>query len=721
MTSSGMTLRILGLFLVALFSSGAFVTSGDVRAQGSDQQSAEVGRFLAEGRYADALLPLQQALDQARGEQDVTGEAITLHDLGIAYLGLGDGDQAEVHLNQAVALAERAGMAILGASALDNLGTLYAGRPGERERAAASYRRAIELAEAEDSPELAFNASTNLARLDLDDGSTPATLSLLERARLHLDAMAESDEKTENILLLGRLSARAGDIEAAYGALSTVRERAEAAGQPRLEALATGYLADIYAEQGRPNDATLLYDQASFLAQSADAPELIYRWQWQIGRLAAKTGDVDRAIDHYQTAVTALDRLRPTLISATTPLSRDIDLRAPYVELADLMLRRASGATDASDRQRDLEEARQTIERYRSTELTDYFQDECVTDLLASVKPIDQLAARTAVLYPIVMADRLAILISLPDGLQQRSVPVGAEALTQQILEFRQLLEKRTTNQFLRPAQALYDIMIRPLQPTLAAAGIDTLVIVPDEALRTVPLGAMHDGDAFVVDRYALATVPSLQLIEPKPLAQLDLQPLLTGLSDSVQGFPALPHVESELSTIGGLIGGEVLRNKNFVTDLVQQSLSATPHSVVHIASHAQFTGNAKDSFILTYDGRLDMDSLERFIKQSRFRDQPVELLTLSACETAAGDDRAALGLAGLAVKSGARSAVASLWHVNDLASSLLIADFYQRLRAQRGISKAKALQQAQIDTKKDLRFRHPAYWAPMILIGNWL
>ncbi|MEM8949004.1 MAG: CHAT domain-containing protein [Pseudomonadota bacterium] len=695
--------------------------SGDLLADEQVVHSVETGHLLAAGRYLDAIAPLSQALDQARLEEDVQAEAASLHDLGVAYLGLGELDEAAERLNLAIRRAETAGLMTLAASALDNLGTLHTRRPGESAEAAASYRRAIGLAEAEGNRPLAFNALTNMARLDLDAARIEDAASLLTRAKDQLASMADGPGKIEDTLLLGKLWTQAGSIEAAYTTLNDAREHARAAEQPRQEALASGYLADLYAQSERNDDAAILYDQAAFLAQAADAPDLVYRWRWQAGRLTAKTGDTDRAIDYYRAAVDALDRLRPTLIEGGTGTPNSFDLRAPYVELADLILRRAAGNADAEAKNQDLEEARDTIERYRSTELTDYFQDECVTDLLASVESVDKLAPNTAVLYPILMADRLVILLSLADGLQQRSIPLGADALGEKILAFRQLLEKRTTNQYLRPARELYDLLLRPLEPTLAAADIDTLVIVPDDALRTVPLGALHDGERFLVDRYALATVPSLRLIEPKPLTELGLQPLLTGLSEPVQGFPALPHVDDELTTIGNLIGGNVLRNQNFVTGQIQRSLSATPHSVVHIASHAQFTGDAKDSFILTYDGRLDMDSLERFIKQSRFRDQPVELLTLSACETAAGDDRAALGLAGLAVKSGARSALASLWHVNDQASSILIADFYERLQSQPGITKAEALQQAQVETKKDLRFRHPAYWAPLVMIGNWL
>ena len=103
-----------------------------------------------------------------------------------------------------------------------------------------------------------------------------------------------------------------------------------------------------------------------------------------------------------------------------------------------------------------------------------------------------------------------------------------------------------------------------------------------------------------------------------------------------------------------------------------------------------------------------------------RYSDQPVELLTLSACQTAAGDDRSALGLAGVAIKAGARSALGTLWFVNDEASSQLITDFYRHL-LEPGQTKASALQLAQRSLITDPRYRHPGYWSPFLLIGNWL
>jgi len=153
----------------------------------------------------------------------------------------------------------------------------------------------------------------------------------------------------------------------------------------------------------------------------------------------------------------------------------------------------------------------------------------------------------------------------------------------------------------------------------------------------------------------------------------------------------------------------------------VDKEFAVDNYSIVHIASHGHFDSDAAKTFVLTYDGKLSLDELERMIRPSQIRDKPVELLTLSACQTAAGDDRAALGLAGIAVKAGARSAFATLWFVDDEASTMLVGDFYSDLHNLPGISKAKALQKAQVKLLADPRYGHPCYWAPYLIIGNWL
>jgi len=244
-----------------------------------------------------------------------------------------------------------------------------------------------------------------------------------------------------------------------------------------------------------------------------------------------------------------------------------------------------------------------------------------------------------------------------------------------------------------------------------------------DGALRNVPLGAFHDGEEFLIQRYALATTPGLNLTDPKPIPRGDIRFLVNGLTDAVQGYPALPSVEVELEAMQNLFSDDavvLLKNQEFVVDEVENLISRQAFDVVHFASHGEFQADVSQSFLLTYDEKLTMDKLDSFMRLRRFSEEPVELLTLSACQTAAGDDRSALGLAGIAIKAGARSALGTLWFINDRAASQVISDFYAHL-GDGGNSKAEALRLAQLELIEDRRFNHPGYWAPFLLIGNWL
>src|SRR5205823_4752924 len=179
-------------------------------------------------------------------------------------------------------------------------------------------------------------------------------------------------------------------------------------------------------------------------------------------------------------------------------------------------------------------------------------------------------------------------------------------------------------------------------EPALAAQGVKTLVFVADGELRTVPMAALYDGERFLIEKYAIAVAPGLKLTDVRPLArarQLDV--LAAGISDKVQGFNELPGVRSEVDQIFGIYGGRRLLNAQFKTEPFEGELRRVPYSVVHIASHGQFDRSAdpEKTFVLTYNGKLNLNELERLIQPSQFRGQPVELLALSACETASGPD----------------------------------------------------------------------------------
>jgi CHAT domain-containing protein len=195
---------------------------------------------------------------------------------------------------------------------------------------------------------------------------------------------------------------------------------------------------------------------------------------------------------------------------------------------------------------------------------------------------------------------------------------------------------------------------------------------------------------------------------------------LAVGVTEAVQGFPALPNVTAELQELQTLLGSQNLVNREFLAANLEKKLKEEQFSIVHVASHGEFGNDVENTFLLTFDAKLSLDRLNEMVGVFRFRDDPLELLTLSACDTAAGDDRAALGLAGMAIKAGARSALATLWNINDEAAVDLVLDFYRQVKNPT-ISRAVALQRAQLKLIENPRYEHPGFWSAFLMINNWL
>jgi CHAT domain-containing protein len=364
--------------------------------------------------------------------------------------------------------------------------------------------------------------------------------------------------------------------------------------------------------------------------------------------------------------------------------------------------------------------ARDIVESFKVAELQDYFLDDCVSEASAKAINLDFVSKTAVIVYPILLPDRTELLVSLPSGLERFTVPVGADALTREVRVFRHTLENRTMWTFLTHAQTLYDWLIRPFAQVLSQFPIETLVFVPDGPLRTIPMAALHDGKQFLIRQYAVATTPGLKLTDPRPLQKKQAKILALGLTEAVQGFTPLPYVLTELQTLQNFYQSTLLINEDFRLANIEAALQRDHFSIVHVASHGKFGRDVKDTFLLTFGEKLTMDWLDQLLEDFRPSETPLELLTLSACETAAGDDRAALGLAGVAIKAGARSALATLWSVHDQASSELVIEFYRQLQDPAG-SRALALQRAQLHLLDDPRYDHPSYWAPFLLLNNWL
>jgi len=682
------------------------------------------------GQYRQAVGSLGAALELAEQRGDLRRIASIVASLGNAHIALGPPETAAMYLDRALAVSRQLGDSTLTASILNNRGNLLVTQEKNAE-AIAAYKESAEIAKQAGQWLLRARALTNAATTLRRTGAAQESRDLLDVASGALRGLEATSETAFAWINVGlayrdlRPSLPAsGDqlLLRAAEALTEAAVQADKIGDRRTASYAWGYLGSLYETERRNAEALELTRRAILAAQQVNAPESLYRWQWQAGRLLKKLGSVEDAIASYRRAIYTLQSIRQELLVGYRAQATSFreTVGPVYFELVDLLLQRAATVQNRDQIAPYLIEARETVELFKVAELRDYFRDDCVDTALSKVTKLDVVSQTAVVVYPIILPDRTEFLVSLPSGLKRVSVPVGSDRLTQEVRQFRRRLEKRTTREYLPHAQQLYDWLIRPLEADFKEARIDTLVFVPDGPLRTIPMAALHDGKQFLISKYSMAITPGLNLTDPRPLKREGVKVLAVGVTEAVQGFSPLPNVAAELEALREIYKSTTLVDREFVVSKFEETLKQEQYTILHVASHGEFSSEPGKTFLLAFDGKLTMDRLDQFIGLFKFRDDPLELLTLSACDTAEGDDRAALGLAGVAIKAGARSAVATLWEINDVASAGLIADFYRGLQDP-SISRATALQRAQVKMLGDPRYEHPGFWAPFLLINNWL
>jgi CHAT domain-containing protein/Tfp pilus assembly protein PilF len=686
--------------------------------------------YQALGQYRDAVQNLESALALAEKSNDRAQVAIALGTLGNVYLATGPAETARKYLDEGLRLARELKNQDISAIILNNLGNLLT-RQKKYTEALAVYKESLSLASARNNHALVTTALINAATASTNINQHREAKALLDKALDQIRALEPSHDKAVGLVNIGLayfdLRSNLPDVKdslllLAHQTLGEAGTTAESIGDRRTASYAWGHLGRLYEEEHRYQEALQLTRRATFAAQHVNAPESLYRWEWQTARLLRKIGSIDDAIGAYRRAVRTLQSIRSELsVTYGAPQTSFRETMGPvYFELVDLLLQRGASLPDRDQVGPYLIEARETIELFKAAELRDYFRDDCVDVALSKITTLDVVAQSAVVIYPILLPDRTELLLSLPGGLKRVLVPVGAAALTEEVRQLRRNLEKRTTREYLPHAQKLYNWLIRPLEADLASSAIDTLVFVPDGALRTVPMAALHDGERFLIAKYAIGITPSLSLSDPRPIKREGMRVLAVGVTEAVQGFPALPNVAAELQGLQTLLGSQNLVNREFLAANFETKLQEQQFSIVHVASHGEFGNDVENTFLLTFDDKLSLDRVNQMVGVFRFRDDPLELLTLSACDTAAGDDRAALGLAGIAIKAGARSALATLWNINDQATVGLVLDFYGELKNP-AISRAAALQRAQLKLIDNPRYEHPGYWSAFLMINNWL
>ena len=774
-------MRIL-LFMIGLVLA---VASNAGRAQSEPLSLLKQGAaYRQHGDLHLAIDTLSSALRQAGDTQQKTRIA---GELGVAYYQAHRYDEAEPLLKQAyqgsIDPAERMRHAI-------DLGNLHAARKQAGD-AARYYGEA--RAQADADPSTGVSAGLNLARMAPENERLSKLAALIPELR----AVADGRERARYYLNLGQQARMLGvpGLRLAYESLEQAR-KLTGNGRDALAAEALDALAQLYEDEKRDAEALELTERAIGRLQSSEAHALLVNLEWRRGRLLRRLGQGSLALGAYQRAVDHIESIRQDIpVEYTDGRSSFRETLEPvYLGLADLLLSRAN---DAGPEQAQLiRRARDVVELIKQTELEDFLGDRCTIETVRAAKSV--IPAGAAVFYPIILPDRLELLLETAAGLQRRTVKVNSDAVRRESLRLARAM--RNVGLYTEASQQLYQWLIDPIEALLAEQRIDTVVVIPDGVLRLLPFAALHDGKQFMAEKYAVAVVPGLTLTRVLDPGKRKRTTLLAGLSEPgpvvdklplemtaamLKGDPvlatesgaravrgasafarrgdvraatssrivasdsgerslavkpdggavaaqvqrnstrlkqllALPGVREEIESLGRVTNNQTLFNQDFTVAALQRQLGAEDHGIVHIASHGFFGGTAETSFIMAFDDVVTMDGLQTLLRSESLQKNPIELLTLSACETAEGDDRSPLGMSGAALKARANTVLGSLWPVSDQAAKVMMSIFYQGLSGE-GITKVKALQKAQRQLIDSADMQHPFFWAPFILIGNWL
>ena len=662
-------------------------------------------------RSQKLLTEIKQQLNQ----YDPVIKAKVLHSLGTTLQTIGDLRHSESVLQESLAIAKEFNLSTEQASISFSLGNLYR-LLGEPETAISWYKKAIAgNIQPISKVEAQLNLLDSLA-LTNREADTIALLPQIEANLAHLPVsrptLYAQINLAKNLINLSSIEYNP-EIESR---LQQAIEQAVFLKDTRAESSARGTLGHYYEQQQQWKKAQAVTEKALTLAETINAKDISYQWQWQLGRILKAEDRKQMAIAPYTAAVDNLQSLRSSLVAINTDAQFSFreSVEPVYRELVGLLL-------DVNPNQEQLQQARNVIESLQLAELENFFQEACLD---AEPKQIDRVDPTAAVIYPIILSDRLEVILSLPDkSLKHYSTRLPEAEINNTIDNlYQSLYPFFSDRQRIELSHKVYNWLIEPAEADLAKNKVETLVFVLDGNLRNIPMSALYDGEKYAIEKYSIALTPGLQLL-PSSVSTEKLAAIVAGISESNQGFDALPGVKEELMRISTQLSSQLLLNDSFTEANLQNQLQKTNAPIVHLATHGQFGSTPEDTFIASWNQRIQVNELESILRdRTKSQVTPIELMVLSACETATGDKRATLGMAGMAVRSGARSTLATLWSVKDESTTRLIDKFYQQLvSSQLHPNKAEALRQAQLSLIESEDFNHPFYWSPFVLVGNWI
>ncbi|BAY25377.1 hypothetical protein NIES2100_51830 [Calothrix sp. NIES-2100] len=697
-------------------------------------------------RSVEILTYLEKKLQLDPGS---IAKAVGLRSLGDTLLAMGYGEKSRTILQQSLKIAESMpANADIGATYF-SLGN-NAKTQKQKSDAIAFYQKAVELSP---SPLTKVQAQLNHLSLLIEDGELTAALTLIpsiqsqlaqlptSRATIYAEInfaqslnkllsnysqstiQSSSTSSQGSILSIHYLEINSQDVAKI---LAQAIAQSRSLGDQQTEAYALLSLGNLYEQTKQWSEAQKLTQQALVLAQTSNAPEIVYRVDWQLGRLLWAQKDIKGAIAAYDAAVDTLQLLRLDLVAINQDVQfsfRD-SVEPVYRQSVELLLQSQGGKPD----EQTLDKARQRIEALQLAELDNFFREACLSGHSVPLdKIVDQDNATAAVIYPIILKNEIQVIVKIPKKpLQHYSTTISETEVNNTLLELRRnIVNPAAKSTIKKRSQQVYNWLIKPIESELLSKQVDTLVFVLDGALRNLPMASLYDGKQYLIEKYAIALSVGLQLLDPKPLVQQQIRALTAGLTEPPPGysnFSALRAIKSEVDLIAksGVSTTSIL-DEQFTSKALEKEVNTVPFNIVHLATHGQFSSRAEDTFILAADGPINVTQFDSLLRsRDESKPQAVELLVLSACQTAAGDNRAALGLAGAAVRAGARSTLASLWQIDDQSTALFVGAFYKQLKSGK-VTKAQALRYAQLQLLQHPNYNAPSFWSAYVLIGNWL
>ncbi|MEY4519238.1 MAG: hypothetical protein RLZZ499_1837 [Cyanobacteriota bacterium] len=719
------------------------------------------------GTDTQKCLP-ESAITIAHQQHDQLGEAAAWGSLGEAYRLRGNYQSALGYLKTSWQQAQKINQPQLIISTLNSLGNTYsslaqvdyrratsAEKRGEnfgrnntveqikakgvsRDRQAVKYFvDSLQQAEKQREQSAQLKAIINVIPIYYRLGDNSLAAQSVQQALSLLPTLPATQDKVYATIKLAKLlqpelvtlnSCYNSDIQSqAMQLLQEAVAEAKTISDRRSQSFAVGELGHVYECRQDYQQALKLTQNARWLAeQNLQTKDSLYLWEWQTGRIFKQQNNKSAAVQAYQQAISTLDSIRQDILTTNRDIQFDFrDIVEPvYRQLTALELEQVPSGTLVEATNDNFQSVLNVFDSLQLAELQNYFGNDCLI-VEASRNTDISVNNSVAIFHSIVLLERTAIIVTFPNGDRQLVwINKKQEAFREEIIAFNERLVRwYDSNYDKTTSTTLYNQIIKPFASSLKQRQIKTLVFVQDGILRNLSMSALYDGKQYLIEQYAIAVTPSLTITKPESLNRENLKVLALGLSagSSINGFayPPLSEVKREIKEVTQEFpNSKSLLNQQFTSERLKQELAQNKYPIVHIASHGQFGSEPEDTFLVTGNNQtLTITELDRIIRNAPQRKEAIELLALTACETALGDERASLGLAGVAVQAGAKSVIASLWALDDGVTPQVVEQFYTSLRNP-NLNKAQALQTAQLKlVRQNL---HPAYWASFILIGNW-